>query len=150
MSDPLKQKIQDDVKQAMRDKNKERLATLRLLTAAIKQIEVDKRIELGGEDLIAVIDKMIKQRRESIKQYEQGGRQDLADQEVFEINILQEYMPEALSADEINAMIDAAIGETGASTIKDMGKVMNTLRPKMQGRADLGQVSATIKSRLSN
>lgn len=150
MSDPLKQKIQDDVKQAMRDKNKERLATLRLLTAAIKQIEVDQRIELEGAELIAVIDKMIKQRRDSIKQYEQGGRQDLADQEAFEINILKEYLPEALSEDEINAMIEAAIGETGASSMQDMGKVMNSLKPKMQGRADLGKVSATVKSRLGN
>lgn len=145
----LKQRIQDDVKLAMKGGDKPRLATLRLITAAIKQREVDERIELDDEQVLAVLDKMVKQRRESIAQYEQAGRTDLADQEKFEIGVLQDYMPEALSEEEILAMVDEVITATGAASIKDMGKVMGQLKPKMQGRADMGQVSALIKQKLN-
>ena len=145
----LKQRILDDVKAAMKGGDKPRLATLRLLTAAIKQREVDERIELNDEQVLAALDKMVKQRRESIAQFEQAGRTELADQEKFEIGILQDYMPEALSEEEILAMVDEVIAATGAASIKDMGKVMGQLKPKMQGRADMSQVSALIKQKLT-
>ena len=146
----LKQRIQDDVKTAMKGGDKPRLAVLRLLSAAIKQREVDERVELSDEQVLAVLDKMVKQRRESISQYEKAGRDDLADQEKFEITVLQDYLPEALSEEEIAAMIDEAMASVGASSIKDMGKVMGQLKPKMQGRADMGQVSGLIKQKLSS
>ena len=144
----LKERIQQDVKDAMRARDKERLATIRLITAAIKQREVDERIELDDEQVLLVLDKMCKQRRESISQFEKAGRDDLIAQEVSELDIIQGYLPEQLDDDEIGALIDAALADTGASSIKDMGKVMGQLKPKLQGRADMGAVSAMIKSRL--
>ena len=147
----LKQTITDDMKNAMRAGDKPRLGVIRLTTAAIKQIEVDERIDLQEDDsrVISIIDKMIKQRRESISQFEKAGRDDLVKQEQFEITILQPYLPAALSADEIDSLINDAIEKTGAASIKDMGKVMGILKPQMAGRADMGQVSQTIKKRLS-
>jgi len=144
----LKDRIQQDVKDAMRAREKERLATIRLITAAIKQREVDERIELDDEQVLLVLDKMCKQRRESISQFEKAGRDDLIAVEVRELDIIQDYLPEQLGDDEIAALIDAAMSDTGASSIKDMGKVMGQLKPKLQGRADMGAVSAMIKARL--
>ncbi|MEN8177877.1 MAG: GatB/YqeY domain-containing protein [Pseudomonadota bacterium] len=145
----LKQRIQDDVKAAMKAKDKPRLATLRLITAAIKQREVDERIELDDTQVLAILEKMIKQRRDSITQYEQAGRSELAARELSEINIIQEYMPEGLSDAEITAMVETAIADAGANSMKDMGKVMGQLKPKIQGRADMGQVSALVKQKLT-
>ncbi len=151
MSDTsLKQRINDDVKTAMRSKDKERLGTLRLITAAIKQKEVDERIELNDDQVLNVLEKMIKQHKDSIEQYDNAGRSELADKEKAELVIIQEYMPAQLSEAEITALIDEAIAETGASEMKEMGKVMGLLKPKLAGRADMGQVSALIKARLSN
>ena len=144
----IKDRIQQDMKDAVRAKDKARLGTIRLILAAIKQREVDERIELDDEQVIVVLDKMAKQRRESISQFEQASRDDLIAQENFELGIIQPYLPEALGEDELNALIDAAMAATGASSIKDMGKVMGQLKPKIQGRADMGAVSALIKSRL--
>ncbi|MDH5470440.1 MAG: GatB/YqeY domain-containing protein [Gammaproteobacteria bacterium] len=144
----IKDRIQQDMKDAMRAKDKARLGTIRLILAAIKQREVDERIELDDEQVIVVLDKMAKQRRESISQFEQAGRDDLIAQENFELGIIQPYLPEALGEDELNALIDAAMAATGANSIKDMGKVMGQLKPKIQGRADMSAVSALIKSRL--
>jgi hypothetical protein len=144
----LKDRIQQDMKDAMRAKDKARLATIRLIMAAIKQREVDERIELDDAQVIAVLDKMSNQRRESISQFEQAGRDDLIAQENAELEIIRPYLPEQLGEDELNALIEAAMQATGASTIKDMGKVMGQLKAKIQGRADMGAVSALIKSRL--
>ena len=144
----LKDRIQQDVKDAMRAKDKTRLAAIRLITAAIKQREVDERIELDDAQVTAVLDKMAKQRRESISQFEKAGRDDLIAQEVMELEMIQSYLPEQLGEDEINALIDSAMQATGATSIKDMGKVMGQLKPKLQGRADMGAVSAMIKARL--
>jgi hypothetical protein len=144
----IKDRIQQDMKDAMRAKEKVRLGTIRLILAAIKQREVDERIELDDTQVIAVLDKMAKQRRESISQFEQAGRDDLIAQENAELGIILPYLPEALGEDELNALIEAAMEATGASSIKDMGKVMGQLKPKIQGRADMGAVSALIKSRL--
>jgi uncharacterized protein YqeY len=144
----LKDRIQQDVKDAMRAKDKTRLAAIRLITAAIKQREVDERIELDDAQVTVVLDKMAKQRRESISQFEKAGRDDLIAQEVMELEIIQSYLPEQLGEDEINALIDNAMQATGATSIKDMGKVMGQLKPKLQGRADMGAVSALIKARL--
>lgn len=150
MSDTsLKLRITDDVKTAMRNKDRDRLATLRLITAAIKQKEVDERIELNDEQVISVLEKMIKQRKDSIEQYEKAGRTELADKEKAELAIIDEYMPAQLSEAEISAAIDAAIAETGASEMKEMGKVMGVLKPKLAGQADMGKVSQIIKKRLS-
>lgn len=146
----LKQRIQDDMKSAMKGGDKARLGVIRLLLAAIKQREVDERIELGDEQILAVLDKMVKQRRDSISQYEQAGRAELAEQEAFEISVLQDYLPAALSEAEIDALIGEAIQATGAESLRDMGKVMGQLKPKMQGRADMGAVSALIKQRLGS
>ena len=145
----LKNRIQDDVKAAMKAKDKARLGTLRLITAAIKQREVDERTELDDDQVLAVLEKMIKQRRDSITQYESAGRQELADQENSEIAIIEAYMPEGLSDEEIAAMIDAAISESGAESMRDMGKVMGLVKPRMQGRADMSRVSALVKQKLS-
>ena len=145
----LKTRIQDDVKAAMKAKDKDRLSTLRLISAAIKQREVDERIELDDDQVLAVLEKMIKQRRDSITQYENAGRQELADQEQREITIIEAYMPEGLSDEEITALIEAAMTETGAESVRDMGKVMGLLKPKMQGRADMGKVGALVKQKLS-
>ena len=137
-----------DVKDAMRSRDKPRLATLRLITAAIKQQEVDERIELDDAQVLALLDKMCKQRRESISQFEKAGRDDLIAQEVSELELIQTYLPEQLGDDEIAALIDEAMTATGAASIKDMGKVMGQLKPKLQGRADMGAVSAMIKAKL--
>jgi uncharacterized protein YqeY len=137
------------MKQAMRDGDKRRLGVVRLVMAAIKQREVDDRVELDDTGVTAVLDKMAKQRRESIAQYSKAGRDDLVDQENFELELLKTYLPEPLAEAEIDAMIEAAIESSGASSIKDMGKVMGQLKPKLQGRADMGAVSARIKARLS-
>jgi len=144
----LKDRIQQDMKDAMRSGDKPRLGTIRLILAAIKQKEVDERIELGDAEVIQVLDRMTKQRRESIGQFEQAGRDDLVQQEAAELTLIREYLPEPLSEAEITALIDAAMADTGASSIKDMGKVMGQLKPKLQGRADMGAVSALIRSRL--
>lgn len=145
----LKTRINDDVKTAMRSKDKSRLATLRLITAAIKQKEVDERTELSDADVLAVLEKMIKQRKDSISQYEKAGRDELAQQEADEITIIQEYMPEQLSDAELDTMIAEAITASGASEMKDMGKVMGMLKSKLAGRADMGAVSGKIKAKLS-
>jgi hypothetical protein len=144
----LKDRIQQEMKDAMRSGDKPRLGTIRLILAAIKQKEVDERIELGDAEVMAVLDKMAKQRRESISQFEKAGRDDLVQQEAGELTLIQEYLPEQLGEAEINALIDTAMSDTGASSIKDMGKVMGQLKPKLQGRADMGAVSALIKARL--
>jgi uncharacterized protein YqeY len=144
----LKDRILQDVKDAMRARDKERLGAIRLITAAIKQREVDERIELDDEQVLLVLDKMCKQRRESISQFEKAGRDDLVSKEVSELDIIQGYLPKQLDDAEIAALIDAAMIETGASSIKDMGKVMGKLKPQLQGRADMSAVSAMIKSRL--
>lgn len=150
MSDSaLKTRITDDVKTAMRSKDKERLATLRLLTSAIKQIEVDERIELTDDQVITVIEKMLKQRKDSIEQFEKAGRNELAEIEIKEVAILKEFMPEQLSDADIDALIDEAMAATGASEMKDMGKVMGILKPKLAGKADMGAVSGKIKAKLS-
>ena len=137
------------MKQAMRGGDKRRLGAIRLVMAAIKQREVDERIELDDAAVTAVLDKMAKQRRESIAQYSQAGRDDLVEQENFELELLKTYLPEQLDEAEIDAMIEATIQSTGAASVKDMGKVMGQLKPRLQGRADVGAVSARIKARLS-
>ena len=144
-----RQRVLDDIKTAMKAGDKPRLATLRLMSAAIKQKEVDERIELDEAATLAIFDKLMKQRRESITQFEAAGRDDLVAQEQAEAAIIQTYMPAALGDDEITAIIDAAITESGAQSVKDMGKVMGLVKPKLQGRADMSSVSKTIKDRLT-
>ncbi|MBS4096812.1 MAG: GatB/YqeY domain-containing protein [Sulfuricella sp.] len=146
---PLKQQITDDMKTAMRAKDAPRLGAIRLLLAAVKQREVDERIELSDEQIVAVIEKMLKQRRDSISQYEAASRQDLADAEKFEVSVLQAYMPQALSDAEVEALVVAAVASSGAGGIKDMGKVMAAVKPQVAGRADMGKVSALIKAKLA-
>lgn len=145
----LKDQLKDQQKLAMLAKDKARLGAIRLLMAEIKQREVDTRIELNDEDILAVVTKMVKQRRDSISQFEAAGRQDLADKESAEIVVLQEFLPQQLTADEIAALIEQAITESGAAVMADMGKVMAVLKPKIQGRADVGVVSAQVKTRLA-
>jgi len=144
----LKQRIQEEMKAAMKAGDKRRLGIIRLILAALKQKEVDERIELEDSHVLAVLEKMVKQRRDSVSQYEQAGRTDLAEQEAYEISVIQEYLPAALSAEEIAALIDEAIAATGAASVKEMGKVMGLLKPKLQGRADMGAVGGLIKQRL--
>ena len=146
---PLKVKIQDSVKDAMRAKDKDRLGTLRQITAAIKQLEVDNRQDLSDDDIIVVLTKMTKQRKDSLPQFEQAGREDLAVIERAELAIIEEFLPTPLTESELEAAIASAIAESGASSIKDMGAVMNVLRPKVQGRADMGAVSSQVKAALS-
>lgn len=146
----LKARIQDDVKNAMRSRDRESLAALRLITAAIKQKEVDERIELNDEQVLAVLDKMVKQRRESLEQFEKAGREDLAEKERFELGLIQDYLPEPLAEDELTALIQSTIDGLGASSIRDMGQVMNALRGQVQGRADMKAVSQAVKQQLSN
>ncbi|OLF57035.1 GatB/YqeY domain-containing protein [Aeromonas veronii] len=145
----LKDQLKDQQKLAMLAKDKARLGAIRLLMAEIKQREVDTRIELNDGDILAVVTKMVKQRRDSISQFEAAGRQDLADKESAEIVVLQEFLPQQLTADEIAALIEQAITESGAAVMADMGKVMAVLKPKIQGRADVGAVSAQVKTRLA-
>ncbi|NBS56477.1 MAG: GatB/YqeY domain-containing protein [Betaproteobacteria bacterium] len=145
----LKAQITEDMKAAMRAKETARLGTIRLLLSAMKQREVDERIELSDADVMGIIEKMIKQRRESIVQYEKGGRADLADAEKFEVGVLSGYLPQQMTEAEVASEIDAAVASTGAKAMPDMGKVMAILKPKLAGRADLAKVSAQVKSRLS-
>jgi len=144
----LKQRLSDDMKAAMKGGEKEKLAVIRLVNAAIKQREVDERIVLDDANVLSVLEKMIKQRRDSVSQFEAAGREDLAAQERFEIGVIADYMPQALSEAEIDAAIEAAIAESGAASARDMGKVVGLVKPKVAGRADMGQVSARIKARL--
>jgi hypothetical protein len=144
----LKQRVQEDMKTALKAGEKRRLGVVRLILAAIKQREVDERIELDDTQVLAVLDKMVKQRRDSVSQYSAAGREDLAEVERYEIEVCQGYLPKALTESEIADLIDAAIAATGATGMKDMGKVMAELRPQVQGRADMGAVSALIKQRL--
>lgn len=145
----LKQQITDDMKSAMRAKETARLGAIRLLLAAMKQREVDERIELSDADILAIIDKMMKQRRDSISQYEAAARQDLADVEKFEMSVLQTYMPQPLSEAEISNLVAAAMASTGATSPQDMGKVMAILKPQLAGRADVAKVSGLVKSKLT-
>ncbi len=144
----LKGQITDDMKSAMKAGEKDRLKVVRLIMAAIKQVEVDQRIELDDAGVLSVLEKMVKQRRDSVEQFEKGGRDDLADIEKAEITVLKDYLPEQLSDDELDAMIDEAIAATGAESIRDMGKVMGQIKGKAAGRADMGAVGAKVKARL--
>ena len=144
----LKLQIQSDMKTAMKAGDKTSLGVIRLMLAAIKQREVDERIELDDTQVLAVLDKMVKQRRDSIGQYSGAGREDLAEIERFEVDVIQSYLPRALTDDELTALIDAAMASTQASAMSDMGKVMGLLKPQIQGRGDMGSVSARVKQRL--
>ena len=146
---PLREQLNEDIKQAMKAREPDRLATLRLVSAALKQKEVDERIELADADVLAILEKMIKQRRESIAQFEKAARQDLADKEQAEIAVLEGYLPQKLSDAEIQKEINSVISETGARGVKDMGKVMAILKPRLAGRADIGAVSGLVKAKLS-
>ncbi|MCP3673086.1 MAG: GatB/YqeY domain-containing protein [Gammaproteobacteria bacterium] len=141
-------RIKDDMKQALRDRAKERLSTIRLILAAVKQQEVDRRVTLEEAEILVILDKMVKQRRDSIEQFDKAGRDDLSSKEKFEIEVIQNYLPQPLSEQEISELIAEAITQTGAESMRDMGKVMGILKPKMQGRADMGKVSGVIKSQL--
>lgn len=149
MPSEIKSRIDNAVKDAMRARDKQRLGALRLIAAEFKRVEVDERIELDDERVLAILDKMAKQRKDSLSQFIDAGRKDLADQEQFEIDLLAEFMPEALEESAIIALVEDAISQTGAGSMKDMGQVMGILRPKVQGRADMGQVSALVKQKLA-
>lgn len=150
MSDsPLKQAFTEAMKDAMRAKDKPRLGTIRLALSEIKRVEVDERIEPDDARVIGILDKMIKQRRESIRQYESADRPELVAQEQFEIDVIQEFLPQALEADELEQIIKAAVTESGAASMKDMGQVMNLVRPQVVGRADMAEVSKQIKALLA-
>lgn len=144
----LKGQIQNDMKEAMKTGQRDRLQVIRLILAGVKQQEIDRRIELDDAAVLGVIEKMVKQRRDSINQFRQGGRQDLVDKEAAEISVLETYLPEPLSDAELAALIVEAIANTGASSVRDMGKVMSQLKPRVQGRADMGAVGAAVKARL--
>ena len=145
----LRVRVAEDMKNAMRAKEAARLSAIRLLLAAMKQREVDERIELSDADVLAIIEKMLKQRRDSIEQFQKGNRPDLVEKEQFEVGVLQGYMPAAMSAAEIDAAVAEAIATSGAKAMADMGKVMAVLKPVLAGRADMGKVSASVKARLS-
>jgi uncharacterized protein YqeY len=147
--DLLTDRIKDDMKASMKAGDKVRLGVIRLILAALKQVEVDERIVLDNERVIQILDKMLKQRRESIRQFTEAGRNDLASIEEAEILVIQDFMPQALNNEEIDAMVGEAVAESGAKSVKDMGKVMGLLKPKMQGRADMSVVSAKIKAALT-
>ena len=144
----LKARITEDMKSAMRARETGRLNAIRLILAALKQKEVDERIELDDAAVLVILDKMLKQRRDSIAQFEAAGRQDLAQQEHFEVTVLQQYMPQALSAEAVAAIVDQAIQDSGAAGMQDMAKVMALVKPQLAGRADMGQVSGLVKARL--
>lgn len=148
VASPLKSTITDAMKTAMKGGDKARLATIRLIMAAVKQVEVDERKDLTDADLLAILDKMAKQRRESISQYKEAGRDDLVAQEESELLVIQDFLPQPLTEDEIAELIKEAVASTGAQDMKDMGKVMGVLKPKLQGRADMGKVSGQIKALL--
>ena len=145
----LKTRIAEATKAAMKAREKERVAALRLVGAEIKRVEVDERKELDDADVLVVLDRMRKQRNDSLTQYRDAGRDDLADKEQFELDLIQEFLPQPLTEAEVGAMVDEAIASVGASGMQDMGKVMGQLKPQVQGRADMGQVSGLVKSRLS-
>ena len=145
----LKERVHEDMKAAMRARDRARLSAVRLLLAAMKQKEVDERVTLADADVLWIIEKMIRQRRESIAQYEKAGRKDLVDIEQFEIGVLSTYLPQPMSESEVAQAVDAAVSESGAAGIRDMGKVMALLKPRLAGRADMGRVSALVKSKLS-
>ncbi len=148
MSTSLKEQITEAMKDAMRSKEKERLGTIRLMLSEVKRIEVDERIDIDDARLLAVLDRMVKQRRDSISQFEQAGRQELADKEQTEIVVIQDFLPQPLSEEELATMIDDTIASVGAESMKDMGKVMGIIKPQIQGRADAGVVSGVIKAKL--
>jgi len=141
--------VKDAVKQAMRAKDKPRLGALRLAAAEFKRVEVDERIEIDDERALILLDKMVKQRRDSIRQYEEAGRDDLADTEKFEVSVISEFLPEALSEDELAKLVADAVAQTGATGMQDMGKLMGVLKPQVQGRADMAQVSQLVKANLA-
>ncbi|HWM28683.1 MAG TPA: GatB/YqeY domain-containing protein [Woeseiaceae bacterium] len=145
----LKSQVQNDMKDAMKAGDKDRLKVVRLLLAAIKQIEIDRRVELDDAGVLGVVDKMVKQRRDSVTQFRQGGREDLVRIELAEISELERYLPAPLTESELDALIDKAIGDSGAASVRDMGKVMAIVKTQAQGRADMGAVGARVKSRLS-
>ena len=145
----LQDQLQSDVKAAMKSRDKRSLGALRLIMAELKRREVDERIELQDQDILVILEKMTKQRRDSLTQYEAAGRSDLAEQEQFELDLIAAYMPEPIGEDELTAMVEAAITTTGASAMADMGKVMAVLKSEVQGRADMGQVSRIVKASLS-
>ena len=144
----LKQQLTDAMKEAMRNKDKERLSAVRLILAEVKRIEVDERIEIDDERMLSLLDKMVKQRRDSIAQYESAGRMELAELEIAEIAVIQDFLPAALTEAEIEELIQQAIADTGAESMRDMGKVMAVIKPKIQGRADAGAVSGLVKKAL--
>jgi uncharacterized protein YqeY len=146
---PLREQLNEDIKTAMKAREQEKLATLRLMLSAVKQREVDERITLDDAGVIGVVEKMIKQRRESIAQFEKGGRQELADREKAEIAVLEGYLPQQLSQAEVEAIVAEAIASTGAKSAADMGKVMGIVKPKLVGKADMGKVSALVKAKLA-
>lgn len=148
MSSAIQQAINEAVKDAMRAKAKERLMILRLITAEFKRVEVDERIELDDARVLAVLDKMVKQRRESARQYSENGRPELAEQEQFEIGVIQEYLPQQMSEAELRALVEKTAAELGVSGTADMGKLMGAVKPKVQGRADMGLVSQLVKAQL--
>lgn len=145
----IKERVDGAVKDAMRARDKQRVGALRMISAEFKRVEVDERIELDDQRCLAILDKMTKQRRDSLAQYESAGRQDLVDQEQFELDLIAEFMPEALSDDELDSLVAASIDEAGATSMKDMGQVMGILKPQVQGRADMGEVSKLVKQALT-
>ncbi len=146
----MKTTLKDAMKEAMRAKDKSRLSAIRLVQAEIKRVEVDERIDIDDARVLAILDKMVKQRRDSITQYEAAGRQELADIEIAEINVIQDFLPTALTDAEIAELVQSAISQTGAASMADMGKVMGILRPQVQGRADTGAVSGLVKAALNS
>ena len=146
---PLKSDLTTAMKEAMRAKKKARLGAIRLMLSEIKRVEVDERISVNDQRVLSILDKMVKQRRDSINQYQSAGRQELADIEISEINIIKEFLPTSLTNEEIHAMVSSSITESGAESMKDMGKVMNIIKPKIQGRADAGLVSSLVKNELN-
>ena len=149
MSEPIYQRVSAEVKVAMKARDKPRLGALRLIMADFKRIEVDERIELDDERVLVILDKMTKQRKDSLKQFEDAGREDLANQEALEIAVIAEFLPDQLSDDEVSGLVKAAIAETGAASMQDMGKVMAIVKPLIQGKADMGAVSGLVKAQLS-
>ncbi|MBT5686015.1 MAG: GatB/YqeY domain-containing protein [Gammaproteobacteria bacterium] len=149
MSEPIYQRVSAEVKVAMKARDKPRLGALRLIMADFKKIEVDERIELDDKRVLVILDKMVKQRKDSLKQFEDAGREDLANQEALEIAVIAEFLPEQLSDNEVSGLVKAAIAETGAGSMQDMGKVMAIVKPQIQGKADMGVVSGLVKAELS-
>ena len=149
MAEPIYQRVTAEVKVAMKARDKPRLGALRLIMADFKRIEVDERIELDDERVLVILDKMTKQRKDSLKQFEDAGREDLANQEALEIAVIAEFLPDQLSDDEVSGLVKAAIAETGAASMQDMGKVMAIVKPQIQGKADMGAVSGLVKAQLS-